>query len=539
MKRLALFLLACCSPLLAAPAKQPNIVLLFADDLGRYASAYSQPGIPSVNDIVSTPTFDRIAGEGVLAFNAFVSAPSCSPSRAALISGRHFFRNGSHSQLHTPWHGDRAADPWNEVKGFALMLQNAGYHIGWSHKMHISEDRMGGKQNNFRKAGGKVNQFSQAVSKVIGSAAKGSGQTEEIKRAKAKLYQECRDNFKQFLGKRKAGQPFYYSFHPTNPHRKWTKGSGKTLWGLDPDKLKEIMPPFLPDVHEVREDLADYLGEGMAFDRSCKEIIAELEKIGELDNTLLVISGDHGAPGFPRGKTNCYDFGARVLFAARWPGKIMPKQVVTRPISLVDLAPTFLAAAGLEPENGMNGQNLLPAFAKGDHKSLRGWALIGRETHVNTARGGLPYSTRALRTEDYLVIVNFTPDRMPMGEPLKLADPNPPSYEQIANNTRLTYGDVDAGPTKAWMIQHRDDPKVKKLWDLGFGPRPREEFYDLIGDPHQINNLATNPAYDAIRDALRELLMKQLRENKDPRLEGDTFDKEPYNKKTKTGQTSR
>ena len=126
-----------------------------------------------------------------------------------------------------------------------------------------------------------------------------------------------------------------------------------------------------------------------------------------------------------------------------------------------------------------------------------------------------------------------------MGGPLKLADPNPPSYEQIANNTRLTYGDVDAGPTKAWMIQHRDDPKVKKLWDLGFGPRPREEFYDLIGDPHQINNLATNPAYDAIRDALRELLMKQLRENKDPRLEGDAFDKEPYNKKTKTGQTSR
>lgn len=538
MKRLTLFFLATCAPLLAAD-KKPNIVLLFADDLGRYASAYSQPGRPSVNDIVSTPTFDRIAGEGVLATNAFVSAPSCSPSRAALISGRHFFRNGSHSQLHTPWHGDRATDPWNDVKGFALFLKEAGYHIGWSHKMHISEDRMGGKQNNFRKAGGKVNQFSQTVSKAASGAAEGASAKTEIQKGKEKLYLECGENFRQFLGKREPGQPFYYSFHPTNPHRKWTKGSGKKLWGLDPDKLAEIMPPFLPDVPEVREDLADYLGEGMAFDRCCQEIIAELEKRGELDNTLLIISGDHGAPGFPRGKTNCYDFGARVLFAARWPGVIKPKQVVTRPISLIDLAPTFLAAAGLEPEKGMNGQNLLPAFQSGDHSQLRGWALIGRETHVNSARGGLPYPTRALRTEDYLVIVNFAPDRTPMGDPLKLADPNPPSNEQIENNTRLTYGDVDAGPTKAWMVKHRDDPKFKKHWDLGFGPRPREEFYDLIGDPHQVNNLASNPAYDAIREALRDLLMKQLRDNDDPRLKGDTFDKEPYNKKTRKGQTTR
>ena len=533
---LVIALLFACLPVLARTLDQkPNIVLLFADDLGRYASAYSHPEIPSVNDIVSTPTFDRIAKEGALGWNVFVSAPSCSPSRAALISGRHFFRNGSHSQLHTPWHGNRSQDPWNEVKGFALLLQQGGYHIGWSHKMHISEDRMGGRQNNFRQAGGKVNQFSQTVSGAIGTPADEA----TIEKAKQKLFDECRGNFKAFLAKRKPGQPFYYSFHPTNPHRKWTKGSGKNLWGLNPDALARVMPPFLPNVPEVREDLADYLGEGMAFDHSCREIIAELEKIGELDNTLLVISGDHGAPGFPRGKTNCYDFGARVLFAARWPGRIKPGQVITKPVSLIDLAPTFLAAAGLNPEKGMNGQNLLPALAAGDHARLRGWALIGRETHVNTARGGLPYPTRALRTEDYLVIVNFTPERAPMGEPLKLIDPQPPTYEQIENNTRLTYGDVDAGPTKAWMIKHRDDPKYKRHWELGFGPRPREEFYDLNSDPHQINNLAGNKAYDAIRDALRGLLLDELRRNKDPRLEGDTFDKPPYNKKTRAGQTKR
>ena len=539
MKRLAPFLLAVglasglWSPVSAED--KPNIVLLFADDLGRYASAYADPNRPSVNDIVSTPTFDLIAKQGALAVNAFVSAPSCSPSRAALLSGRHFFRNGSHSQLHTPWHGDRATDPWNEVRGFALPLKEAGYHIGWSHKMHISEDRMGGKQNNFRPAGGKVNQFSQFVSRESDNQG-GQGKTAA---AKGKLYEECRQNFRAFLEKRKEGQPFYYSFHPTNPHRKWTKGSGKKLWGLDPDRLAGKMPPFLPDVPEVREDLADYLGEGMAFDRCCRVIIEELKELGELDNTLLVISGDHGAPGFPRGKTNCYDFGARVLFAARWPGKIKAGQVIERPVSLIDLAPTFLAAAGLAPEKGTNGQNLLPALQEADHKLLRGWALIGRETHVNTARSGLPYSTRALRTQDYLVIVNFTPDRTPMGDPLKLTDPNPLTFKQIENNTRLTYADVDAGPTKAWMIQNRDKEEIKKLWELGFGPRPREEFYDLTGDPHQVKNLAGNPAYDAIREALREMLMNELRANHDPRLAGDIFDKPPYNKPTRPGQTTR
>ena len=173
-----------------------------------------------------------------------------------------------------------------------LLQKAAGYHIGWSHKMHIAEDRMGGKQGNFRAAGAKVNQFSQNVSRTLEENADEAS----VKSAKQKLYDECRKNFRSFLSKRKPGQPFYYSFHPTNPHRKWTKGSGKRLWGLDPDSLTKVLPPFLPNVHEVREDLADYLGEGMAFDRSCREIIDELKKIGELDNTLLVISGDHGAP---------------------------------------------------------------------------------------------------------------------------------------------------------------------------------------------------------------------------------------------------
>ncbi|MFT6180899.1 MAG: N-sulfoglucosamine sulfohydrolase [Paracoccaceae bacterium] len=502
---------------LAAPKhEKPNILLLFADDLGRYASAYASKAQPSVNDIISTPTFDRIASEGVLATNAFVSAPSCSPCRASLISGRHFFTNGSCSQLHHRWHGPDQSDPWNDITGYAEILQKSGYHIGLTHKNHVKGDRFGPQ---FSKAGRKVNSFSQNVSKAKDAAT-----------AKEALYEECRDNFRQFLAKRKEGQPFLYHFHPTNPHRKWTAGSGKKLWNLDPDHLKGKMPPFLPDVPVIREDMADYLGEAMAFDECCRVLLEELKATGEYDNTLIVISGDHGAPGFPRGKTNCYDFGARVLFAARWPQHIQAAQVLKKPISLIDLAPTFLAAADLKKANSMHGENLLPALGSGDHSKLRSWALIGREAHVEAARAReLPYSMRSIRTADHLYIINFTPTREPMGDLLKLATaPESLSFDKLANNTRLTYADVDAGPTKAFMILNRDKPEFKTQWDLGFGPRPAEELYELESDPHQVKNLAKDPAHQRTRDALHAQLMDELQKHKDPRLNGDQFDFPPY-----------
>ena len=498
----------------AGQSSKPNIVLLFADDLGRYASAYGGGKTPSVNDLVSTPTFDELASQGVLATNAFVSAPSCSPCRASLISGRHFFANGSCSQLHHRWHGPEDTDPWRKITGYAEILAENGYHIGLSHKDHVKGRKFGPQ---FNKAGRRVNGFSQYVSAKP-----------DIPKRKEDLYEECRTNFRNFLAKRNEGQPFMYHFHPTNPHRHWTRGSGKALWGLDPDQLKGKMPSFLPDVPVVREDLADYLGEGMAFDRCCQVIIEELKALGEYDNTLVVISGDHGAPGFPRGKTNCYDFGSRVLFAARWPGKIKSAQVVEKPISLIDLGPTFLAAAGLSKAGTMHGENLLPALSSGDHSGLRGWALIGRETHVESARDKqLPYSMRSIRTPDYLYIMNLTPDRAPMGDPLVLKKKAIP-FDQLAQNTRLTYADVDAGPTKAFMVLNRDKPEFQFYWDLGFGARPAEELYLLKNDPHQIRNVADQAEFAAIKKKLRAQLMGEMKKHHDPRLDGNQFDYPPY-----------
>jgi N-sulfoglucosamine sulfohydrolase len=517
----------------AVAAVKPNIVLLFADDLGRYAGAYADPAQPSPNDLPGfrTPAFDRVVREGARFNNAFVSAPSCSPSRAALNTGRHFFRNGSNAQLHMPWTSNQT-DPFAEVKGVAVALREAGYHTGHTYKIHIKESLIGGKENVYDAAGKDFNKYSKHVTGAEDRAA-----------AKAALLEQVRGNFLAFLAKRGPGQPFYYSFNPTNTHRKWVKGSGKALWGLNPDDLKGKLEPFLPDVPEVREDFADYLGEAMAFDAACGVILAEIEKLGELDNTLVAISGDHGAPGFPRGKTNMCDFGSRVLLGIRWPGGIAAGRVVQTPVSLVDLTPTFLAAAGAEAIPGMDGQSLLPAVREGgDEKALRGWALIGREVHAHNAReGNLPYPVRAIRTPDFLYIINFKPDRNPAGDPMQ-AEGNPaPNADQWENSTYTGYADIDSSPTKAWVLMHRGDPAAALAWEYGIAKRPAEELYDLRRDPRQMDNLAENPSFAERKQTLRGQLMKILKDGGDPRLDNDAFDKPPYlsNRKEKEAMLAR
>lgn len=516
MRKLLPFLIAFCTA--SGAQERPNILLLFADDLGRYASAYAASDTPSPNDIITTPVFDRIAREGALFHNAFVSVPSCTPSRAALNTGRHFFRNGSHSQLHFPWQKG-APDPFDNIKGMPVTLRDGGYHIGLSLKLHMRESIIGGKENLYNQAGQSVNHYSTFLTK-----------SEDKVAAKNQALGEVRTNFQNFLAKRGKNQPFFYSFNPTNTHRKWVRGSGKALWGLNPDDLKGKMPPVVPDVPEIREDMADYLGEAMAFDAASGELIKVLETMGELDNTLIAISGDHGIPGFPRGKCNVHDFGSAVPLAVRWPQKIPPHRIVKTPVSLIDLAPTFLAAAGLESADDPNGQSLLPALGRGgDDTMLRGWVIIGRERHAGRARAEQnAYPVRAIRTPDFLYVKNFKPDRWPMGDPYKVTDTSEPSFDTLSNNTYAAFPDIDMSPTKAWLVQHRKDAGMEPFIAYAWDKRPGEELYDLRKDPHQTRNLATNPAHAADLTKHRELLMNELKANHDPRLDNDAFDRAPY-----------
>ncbi len=498
-----------------SPAKRPNIVFAFADDLGRYASAYATPGTPSANDVIRTPNFDRVAHEGTLFNSAHISAPSCTPSRASIVSGRHFFRNGSHSQLHHPWIKGYE-DPWDSLRGFPLILQDAGYHIGWTYKLHITERSLGGKKHNYQSAGSKFNKFSQVVSAA-----------DDPEAAKGELLDEVRSNFRSFLADRDDDQPFYYWFNPTNTHRDWVQGSGLKLWGIEPDKLRGRLPKFLPDNEVIREDFADYLGEAMAFDAAVGVLLDELEQRGELENTMVVVSGDHGAPGFPRGKCNLYDFGTQVPLAIRYPSHVAAGRVIQSPVSLVDLASTFLTAAGLAADATMNSRDLTDALSPkstSPEGKLAGEVLMGRENHVDEARpGGLPYPMRALRDRNYLLIMNFKPDRWPVGiTPLRI----PLRNSKNSDRRRL---DIDFGPTREFFVQYEGDESIAQAWELGFAKRPSVELYDVRRDPDQMTNLVDDPAYSDVLTRMQERLMELLRENQDPRVVADdAFDHPPY-----------
>jgi arylsulfatase A-like enzyme len=503
------------TPASGADVRRPNILFLFADDWGRHAQIYPEiDGSGGVNDVARTPNFDQLARQGVLFRNAHVNAPSCTPCRSAILSGQYFWRTGRGAILQgAVW------DP--AIPSYPLLLKEAGYHIGKTYKVWSpgtpQDAPYGGQQFSYEKAGRRFNQFSQNATRLVADGM-------SVAQAKQVLYDEIMENFRAFLADRQGDQPFCYWFGPTNVHRKWIKGSGKSLWGLDPDDLKGKMPPFLPDEHEVREDLVDYFGEIMAFDAAIGLLLDEVKQAGELDNTLVVISGDHGAPGFPHGKCNLYSFGTGVCLAIAGPG-VRGGRVVDDFVNLMDLAPTFLETGGVASPEVMTGRSLWPVLkseGQGRVDPQRDFVVTGRERHVEMARAGhLPYPQRAIRTADYALIINFRPERYPLGDPYLLDGPDPPTVEELTETTFVTLPDEDAGPTKAWMVTHRNDPKWKSLFDAVYGKRPRVELYDRTKDPHEVNNVAADPAYAQIREQLEQRLMDELQRTGDPRLIDD------------------
>jgi len=505
-------------------AKRPNILFAFADDWGRVASAYAKVDDRlTANSVISTPNFDRVAKQGVLFKNAFVTAPSCTPCRSSILSGQYFFRTGRAAILQgAVWEADK-------VPSFPPLLAKAGYHIGETYKVWSPgspKDAQFGPANAYEKAGSKFNGFSQGVTRMV-------QQGKSVEAAKQVLYDEVNANFQSFLNARDQGKPFMYWFGPTEVHRKWIKGSGKKLWGIDPDDLKGKLPKFMPDVHEVRQDFADYIGEIQSFDAALGLLLEKLEEIGELQNTIVVVSGDHGPPGFPGGKCNLYDYGVNVPLAVSWPGK-PGGRVVDDFVNLMDLAPTFLEAAGVEIPKVMTGRSLAKVMSSkksGWVDKKRSWVITGRERHVAMSRPGFtPYPQRSYRTKDFLYIINFRPDRWPMGDPYNLTADKAPDWNTLENQTFVTFADFDASPTKAWLVEHRNDPKWKWHYNYAFGKRPRVELYDLKKDPGQIKNVAAEANYAKVQKQLNSKLMKELKRVKDPRVTGDgmTFEKAPF-----------
>lgn len=469
---------------------RPNVVFAFGDDYGRYASIYAQMDkTDHISGLIHTPNFDRVAREGVLFTNAYAPAPTSTACRSSLMSGQYFWRTGLGAFLH---------GVWNEaIPAFPLILEQNGYQIGHTYKTwgpgNGIDVPIGGSRTKYVGHGTEWNSFSLVVSP-----------SNDMDAARQRLLDEVRGNFSDFLDARDKSKPFYYWWGPTNTHRSWARGSGKSIWDIDPDKLKGRMPSYLPDVPEIREDMADYLGECLAFDEGLGVLISVLEEIGELDNTIIVVSGDHGIPGFPRGKTNLYNLGTHVGLAICYPAGVKGGRVVTDFVNLMDLAPTFLEFGESPVPEEMTGRSIkgiLESGKSGRVDKSRDYVVVGRERHVRGARhGNLSYPNRAIITDGYEYVRNFEPTRWPMG------------------TFKSEFLDLDNGPTKVWYMQHYGEEQYAWEMDLAFGRRPYEELYDLKKDPDEVHNLAYDPRYQKIRKELSERLEKILAETNDPRM---------------------
>jgi arylsulfatase A-like enzyme len=442
-----------------ARSDKPNIVFLMADD-------WSHPHAGILGDpVVKTPHFDRVAREGVLFENAFVSTPSCTPSRLSILAGQHHWRLREGASL--------GGSLREEYDVYTEMLAKAGYEIGRYGK------GVWPSKHTFRKRDSFGERF---------------------------------NSFDAFVDQRQPGNPFCFWFGGQDPHRPYEVGIGAKS-GID---LNAITPPAcLPNTETVRSDVADYYWEVQRFDRQVGEVMARLEKIGELENTLIVVSGDNGMP-FPRCKATLYDMGTRVPLAVRWGQNVKGGRTVKDFVSLCDFAPTFLEATGLKPGRSMTGRSLLPILRStqsGQVDPNRTFALTGMERHV------YPYPSRALRTKDFLYIRKFDVDKWPTGE---VAGHNP-EYDFAKTPWPTEPGafsfNIDPGPSKQFLRLHRDRTDVKSIAELSFGKHSSEELYDLSNDPDQLRNVAGSPAYRTAREGLRRQLKAELLKSNDPRSE--------------------
>jgi N-sulfoglucosamine sulfohydrolase len=454
----------------AETVKKPNVLFCIADDASPHFGVYGC-------NWVKTPNIDRLGKAGLVFDNAYTPTAKCAPSRAAILTGRN------------PWQLEEAANHQSffpaKFKAFTESLLEAGVLVGaqgktWGPGTAKTAD---GKPRNF------------GMSKAGGNAADpGSG-------------------FRSFLATRDKQQPFFYWFGSHHPHRAYKLDSGIAAG----KKITDIdrVPSFLPDNDVVRRDLLDYAMEIEAYDAQVGSLLKVLEQSGELDNTLVIVTSDHGMP-FPRVKGHNYDMSNRIPLIVHWPQVIAhPGQRVADFISLVDLAPTLLEAFGVNTEaSGMSpitGSSFIEIL-RGKPATKRDVVILGRERNDVQARPGTPhglgYPVRGIREGSFLYLHNFAPERWPCGNP------------------ELGLKDTDASPTKKLV---EDLGERDPFWQFSFGKRPKEELFDLAADPDCVKNLAETSEHQTRKTALREKLFGELKRQDDPRIlgQGDRFDNYP------------
>lgn len=432
---------------------QPNILLILADDWSYpYAGFYG-------NKQIHTPNMDSIASRGTVFTHAFCAVPSCTPSRAAILTGKYPHRLGEGVNLV----GKLDYSITTYVKDF----RKAGYKVAF--------ERKGWAPGDYLKMGYKENPCGDSLSL---------------------------DNVLKDL---KPDQPFFYWWGTHDPHRNFDYGSGAAS-GKNIDSIH--VPGYLPNVAETRNDIADYMTEIERMDKEIGQLLNKLEIGNKLRNTIVVITSDNGMP-FPHAKANLYDHGTRIpLIITDFRNE--NTQVLTSDafVNLIDLTATFYDMAAIKNIPEMDGISLLPLLTNSAQKH-RAEVYLERERHcmcraeMNAFAG---YPMRAVRTKDYLYIRNFRPHRFPGGD-------------ETIPGTPSVFGDIDGGPTKIYMMDHRGEKHVTNLFNLAFGLRPAEELYHVHNDPFQLNNLVADSSLTEVKQDLSKKLTTWMKDTKDPRTD--------------------
>lgn len=473
-------------PAATGATERPNILFAIADDWSfGHAGAYGCKW-------VKTPAFDRVAQNGVLFTRAYTPNAKCAPSRAAILTGRN------------SWQLKEAANHWcffpPEFKTYPEALGESGYFVGVTGK--------GWGPGVARDANGRPRQV----------AGKPFGKRTAPSPAKGISNNDYAGNFADFLTESPKGQPWCFWYGSLEPHRGYEYGSGVAKGGK---KLTDVdrVPGYWPDNEVVRNDMLDYAYEVEHFDRHLGRMLEMVEKRGELDNTIVIVTADHGMP-FPRVKGQAYEHSNHIPLAVMWGRQVKnPGRIIEDYISFVDLAPTLVQSAGLQwdrtgmhPSPGVSLTSLFRTEKQGRVDRKRDRVLLGKERHDIGRPQDWGYPIRGIVKNGLLYVHNYETSRWPAGNP------------------ETGYLNCDGGATKTFILNARREKGKDAHWDLCFGKRPQEELFDVARDPDCVRNLAGSGEHGKRKAALKSQLFRELKAQQDPRMlgQGSIFDQYPY-----------
>ena len=463
--------------------KRPNILFCIADDQSYpHAGAYGC-------DWIKTPSFDRIAQQGILFNRAFTPNAKCAPSRSCIVTGRN------------SWQLEAAANHWcyfpPKFKTYAECLIENGYFVGHTQKGW---------------APGIVKTADGERRELLGPA------FNEHKTEPPTGFISNNDyaaNFEAFLDSKPEGEPFCFWYGSVEPHRGYEYRSGVNKAGKKLSEVDEV-PPYWPDCDTVRNDMLDYALEVEYFDSHIDRMLQMLEDRDMLENTLVIVTSDHGMP-FPRVKGMPNMIANRVPLAMRWPGGIhKPGRIFDGFVSFTDFAPTFLELAGISIEESgmqtMEGQSLVSLLQGRTGISGRDFMVFGKERTDVGRPDDVGFPARGIANQDHVYIMNIHPERWPAGNP------------------ETGYLDTDGSPTKSFILNDRRLNGESWFWQQNFGKKPAEELYNIKEDPWLLDNLAENPDFQDVKEVLKLQLIDELKAEGDPRMfgKGEEFDKYPY-----------